>query len=324
MNSFYVVGGQQRDLRTLFAEQQWYSYQKGLVLRVNVETSTAETCVEYVSPPEVYSEEHPAILFKSSTVVGNKMYACTQTELLVYELPSFKQIGYLSLPFFNDLHHVRPSPAGNLLVANSGLEMVLEISLEGEVIQQWNVLGEPIDYDPHVDYRKINTKPHRAHPNHVFYVDNDIWATRFEQRDAICLTQAGKRIIIGTERVHDGLFHNGFVYFTTVDGRVVIANPYTTVVEEVINLNAMHQEDALLGWCRSVLVEDSKLWVGFSRIRATKIRENVGWVSRGFKRGMPTHFACYDLEQKRCVREIDVEPMGLNAIFSLHAADTAP
>src|SRR5689334_11919993 len=49
------------------------------------------------------------------------------------------KIGYLSLPFFNDLHHVRPTPAGDLLVANAGLEMVIHMTQSGEICNVWNV-----------------------------------------------------------------------------------------------------------------------------------------------------------------------------------------
>ena len=138
----------------------------------------------------------------------------------------------------------------------------------------------------------------------MFLVGDDVWATRFEQRDAICLTSPGRRIPIGIERVHDGIMHEGRVYFTTVDGHVVIADPSRCVVQEVIDLNEMNKADVQLGWCRSVAVDGDRIWVGFSRIRPTKFRENVGFVLRGFKRDFGTHVACYDLKQAR-MRERD-------------------
>jgi hypothetical protein len=63
--------------------------------------------------------------------------------------------------------------------------------------------------------------------------------------------------------------------------------------------------------------------VGFSRIRPTRWRENVGWLARGFKWVRPTHLACYDLDTRQVLAEIDLEPHGLNAVFSiLPAPDT--
>ena len=321
MRSLYVTGGQQRIGRPLNASAtDWYEYQKGLILEVIPETGVVQRRVEYVSPPAACAEENPQILFKSGTVLDDRLYVCTQTEVLIYTLPEFRQAGYISLPCFNDLHHVRPTPAGTLLVANSGLDMVLELTPGGGVINVWNVLGEPpwSRFARTIDYRKgVSTKPHAAHPNYVFMLGEDVWATRFQQQDAICLTRTDQRIPIGIERVHDGVLHDGRLFFTTVNGHVVIANPASLKVEEIVDLNSMHDADTLLGWCRGILLDGTKAWVGFSHIRPTKLRENLAWVMRGFREVLPTRVACYDLVRRCCVAEIDLQAHGLNAVFSL-------
>jgi hypothetical protein len=323
MKGLHIIGGQQRLARSLLSnDQHWYDYQKGLVVHVDLETGHSATCIEYVSPSEACAAGDP-ILFKAGTLHDDRLYVCTQTEILIYALPRFEQVGYISLPCFNDVHHVCPTPEGNLLIANSGLEMVLEITPTGQMLREWNVLGEaPWEhFSKTIDYRKgVSTKPHRAHPNYVFFVDRDIWVTRFEQKDALCLTQPDRRIHIGIERVHDGILSGGLLYFTTVNGNVVVANPHTLKVEEVIDLKQINEEGTLLGWCRGILVDDDKIWVGFSRIRPTKFRENVSWVRLGFKRTLPTHVTCYDLRRKVQVLEINMEPYGLNAIFSVFGA----
>jgi len=79
---------------------------------------------EYVSPPEVCPEEIP----ESTTLPGNKLCTCTSTEVLVYELPTFKLLHYIFLPCFNDLHHVYPTQQGTILVVVTGLDMVVEIA----------------------------------------------------------------------------------------------------------------------------------------------------------------------------------------------------
>jgi hypothetical protein len=320
LESLYVVGGQQRELRPLTATDGWYEYQKAIVLDLDIRSQSATKVIEYVSPPEATPEEGATILFKSGTLVGDRLFVCTQTEILIYCVPGFQRDGYISLPEFNDVHHVLPTSRGTLLVADTGLDTVLELSMAGDVLQRWNVLGEDpwARFSPEIDYRRVRTtKPHLAHPNYVFSVGDDVWATRFEQRDAICLTTPGRRIDIGIERVHDGVMHEGLVYFTTVDGHIVIADPERCEVVEVIDLKTMHSGEYQLGWCRSVAIDGDRIWVGFSRIRPTKIRENVGWVMRGFKRDFGTHLACYDLKKRECVSEILVEPFGLSAIFGI-------
>lgn len=322
----YIVGGRQRIARSaLDNDQTWYEYEKGVIVRADLSTGRLETMLEYVSPSEAAGSNDP-ILFKSGTIQDDRLYLCTQTELLVYQLPTFELVNYISLPYFNDVHHVRPTPTGNLLVANSGLEMVVELTPTGQTVRAWNVLGEDPwhNVSAELDYRQgISTKPHRAHPNYVFYVGSDIWATRFEQKDAVCLTQPGRTIPIGLERVHDGVYHNGRIYFTTVNGYLAIANPDTLKVEEIINLNKLHDEDTLLGWCRGVLLAEGKAWVGFSRIRPTRFRQTLSWVRQGFRRSLPTHIACYDLVEKQLLAEINLENQGLNAVFSIFPAPPA-
>lgn len=324
MKYVYAVGGQQRQLRSLLTgAQDWYEYQKGLILRVDLETGAVERRVEYVSPPEACAELDPVILFKSGTVQDGKLYVCTQTEALIYALPDFERVGYISLPCFNDLHHVRPTPEHNLLIANTGLDMVLEVTPGGQVVREWGMLDEDpwARFDRTIDYRKgISTKPHQSHPNHLFYFGNEIWATRFQQKDAISLTRPGRRIAIGVERLHDGVPYNGMIYFTAVNGHIVVANQATLRVEELIDLGKLHDEQIMLGWCRGIMLEGNRALVGFSRLRPTKFRENVSWVKNGFKHIAPTRLACYDLAQRRCLFEIELERHDLNAVFSIFPA----
>jgi len=143
VETLYVIGGRQRAARSLRDGQEvWQGYDKGLVLRVEVETGTVSTCFEYDSPPDVVAEEEPAISLQASTVDGNLLYTCTETEVMVYSVPEFELLHYVSLPCFNDVHHVRPSPSGNIVVANAGLEMVLEMTPAGEIVRAWNALGK--------------------------------------------------------------------------------------------------------------------------------------------------------------------------------------
>jgi hypothetical protein len=321
-DTIYVLGGVQRAPRKLTEGEGkgWYEYEKGLLLRVDPETLEVETALEYVSPPETCAAVDPQVLFKSAVAVDGVLYASTQTEVILFELPSLRPIAHISLPCFNDVHHVRPTPEGTLLVANSGLDMALEITLSGEIVRAVSTLGEdPWERFPRtVDYRMgVSTKPHRSHPNHVFYLGEEAWATRFEQRDAISLDDPRRRIALDVERVHDGLVHGDRIYFTSVDGKVLIADPASLAVDEIVDLNEFHDRSDLLGWCRGIAVDGDLAWVGFSRIRATKIRENVGWIAHGMRRVRPTHIALYDLARGECVCELDLEQHGLSAVFSV-------
>ena len=326
MNSFYVVGGRLRS--TLFRRlEEWQACEQALLIELDPSTNQSSRKIEYVSPPQVLHEEFPAILFKSATLRDHKLYACTSTEVLVYDLPAFRLVHYISLPCFNDLHHAYPSQRGTILVVVTGLDMVVEVTTSGELVREWNVIGEDpwARFSRQTDYRLVpTTKPHRSHPNHVFEIDDEVWVTRFQQRDAICLTRPGPRIDIGVQGTHDGYVVDDRIYFTTVDGHVVIASKKTLQVEETIDLNAFHsktgsgQSPQILGWCRGLLPLDERwLWVGFTRVRPTKFIENVAWIRNGSSRHKPSHIALYDLKHHKCEREIELEPHGIGVVFSL-------
>lgn len=321
--SFYISGGRQRG--SLFRRlEEWQSSEEALLVELDPAKNESSIRLAYVSPSEVCADELPAILFKAATVQQNRLYACTSTEVLVYDVPSFQLQHYVSMPCFNDLHHVHPTTRGTLLVAVTGLDMVVEITLAGELLRQWNVLGEDPwgRFSPNVDYRKVaTTKPHRSHPNHVFELDGEVWVTRLIQRDAICLSKPGPRIDIATQRPHDGYIFGDRIYFTTVDGHVVIANRKTLQVEQTIDLNQMSDPPGqVLGWCRGVLPLDERwLWAGFTRIRPTKLIENLAWIKNGPPQDKASHVALYDLVRKKCELEIDTEPHGVGVVFSLLA-----
>ena len=323
MKRLYVLGARQRKL--LFkAEQEWNLYESALILRVDVDQGTADTCLEYHSPREVRASDDSSIIFKSGTLVGDTLFACTSTEVLIFKLPQFQQLAYISLPSFNDLHHVAPSHDGNLLIANTGLDMVQKITRTGTVVEEWSVLDKHTlwtRFSREIDYRKVpSTKPHKSHPNYVFELDGEAWVTRFAQRDAVCLENFSKRIPIDVQKPHDGLVIGDRIYFTTVDGKIVIANRKTLHVERVVDLRDIAHDKAF-GWCRGLLpLDEHRIWVGFTRVRKTRFKENILWAKTLLSEGAvesPTHIGLYDMAANRCLSEIDLEPYGMNLIFSI-------
>jgi hypothetical protein len=325
MSDVYLLGGRQRKL--LFKnEEEQRLYEAAIILRLDTSAGTASVELEYKTPPEARASDESSHSFKTASLIGNKLYTCTSTEVLIFEVPSFKRVGYVSLPCFNDLHHVTPTPDSNLLVANTGLDMVVLFTPQGQVLAEWSVLGEDpwSRFSRDVDYRKVeSTKPHQSHPNCVFQLGEDVWVTRLTQKDAVCLTTPGKRINIEVQRPHDGLVCGDRIYFTTVDGRIVIANRHSLQVDQVIDLNEIHRvrhnQDALLGWCRGILpIDERRLWVGFTRVRKTKFTENVLWIKHAFKnKERASHIALYDIVEGMCLQEIDLEDYGMNVIFGI-------
>lgn len=326
MNDIYVVGGHVR--QNVFRKlNEWQSCDKGFIIQLNPAQKKSKRCVEYVSPPAVCADDTPAILFKSAYLENDTLYACTSTEVMIYKLPEFRCVTYLTLPYFNDLHHVCPTGRDTLAIAVTGLDMVVEITMDGQIVREWSVLGQDLwsRFSRDIDYRKVpTTKPHQSHPNHVFQLGGELWVTRCFQKDAICLTKPGERIDVAVERPHDGYLFADSVYFTTVNGHIVVVDQKTLKTKQVYNLNEMHPEPShVLGWCRGLLPIDRRfIWVGFTRVRPTLFKENLAWIRNNASRHKASHIALYDLEKRECVQEIALEPHGIGVVFSLFPVDT--
>jgi hypothetical protein len=316
-----VIGGRQRTDRPLLdTSRNWYGYGLGVIVRIDGDG--VRPVLEYSSRPGSHGPDDP-VLFKSASRVGDRLYCCTQTEVVVYSLPDLDEVAYVSLPLFNDVHHVVPTAHGTMLVAVSGLELVVEITPAGDVVREWNVLGENTwsRRSRSVDYRHgVDLKPHRAHPNYVFFIDDEPFVTRFECRDAISLNDHSRRIDIGGERIHDGVVRDGHVYFTSVDGSIVVVDADTLRVVQrhrLVRPGQRRDADVVAGWCRAIDMDDEYCWVGFSRIRPTKLRQTVAWIRSGMAEQAPTRIARYRRSDWTCDAEIDLEPFGLNAVFSV-------
>jgi len=326
MKKLYILGGRQRKALIKDPDKEWHWYEAAVILEVDADSGNARTCLEYKSPRAVRATNNSSINFHSGALIGHVLYTCTTTEVLIFRVPSFERIGYISLPCFNDVHHVTPTSDGNLLVVSTGLDMVIKVTPEGKTVAEWSVLDEPpyARFSRDIDYRKVETtKPHGSHPNFVFELEGDTWVTRFNQRDAVTLNGSGKRIEIAVEKPHDGLVHGDRILFTSVDGKIVMVNRRTLLIEEVVDLRRIQDHDGqiLPAWCRGLLpVDEKRIWVGFTRIRKTLFRENVRWVKTVLREGTvmkPTHIALFDIARKKCLKEFDLEPYGLNTIFGI-------
>ena len=337
MDKLYVLGGRQRKpgLKETTYENEWCMYESALILEVDTNSGAVRTCVEYQSPPEARAGDRPGAHFHSGALIGNTLYTCTTTEVLVYQVPDFTQIGYVSLPCFNDVHHTTVASDGNLLVVSTGLDMVVKISLQGKIIGEYSVTGEEpwVRFSQSTDYRKVGTtKPHSSHPNFTFELDGEVWATRYFQRDAISLNGSKKRIEVAGAGPHDGFLYGDWILFTAVDGKIVIVNRRSLQTEQVIDLAQIQElkctEDGgqpmVPAWCRGLLpVDERHIWVGFTRMRKTIWRENIRWVKNVLGQGTvkrPTHIALFDIVEKKCLKELNLEPYGLHTVFGIFPA----
>ena len=330
MSKLLVVGGRQRQ-RALDLEE-WQAYDQVRSLLVNTDSGDVDLLWTYCSPPETCAAERPAMVFKAGTLVGDRLWVCTMTEVLLWDWRRQQLDSSWSHPWFNDLHHVLPVGTDRFVVANTGLDQVLELSTTGDVVQQWNVGETPTwqRFDPARDYRRVaTTKPHEVHANYLFRWNDQLWVTRYLTQDAICLADPAVSLPLQRGGPHDGVVCADSIFFTTVNGFVARCTPTQANVASAearwCQLQAADDCPDALGWCRGIQVTDPReAWVGFSRLRPTRFRRHVSWLKHGLKRvgqhgTRPTRIVRYDLNSGRCLQEIPLESSGMNAVFGIYA-----
>ncbi|MDB4756629.1 hypothetical protein OAG56_04585 [Mariniblastus sp.] len=352
-----VVGGRQRS-KALDLDE-WHAYDTAVIAEVDCQSKKGSVVVEYRSPAEVCAEELPAIVFKAGDIdrVNQRLLVCTQTEIIEYDTANWERTYYFSHPFFNDLHHACYKSSENILLANTGLDQILEVQRnikqpsQSTIVNQWNVGAIPTweKFDQEIDYRKIaTTKPHHSHPNFIFNSAGRWFATRFHQQDAWDLQQSASAFPIDVGNPHDGIIHDDLAVFTTTNGHLCGYDFSRNSMTLKMNLHSGYETSSLLGWCRGLLLQPTTqpgialAWVGFSRIRPTWMRKNLSWIKQGFQaKGeygtQPTRIACYRVRLPNCtdsqvggptakmegelLAEIDLEELGINAVFGIYQVD---
>lgn len=249
----------------------------------------------------------------------------------MYDAKSFELLNRISLPCFNDVHHARLTENGTVLVCSTGLDLVVEIDLEGNLINEYPVLGQDVwkKFSRDVDYRQIlTTKPHDSHPNFCFEYRGEYFVTRFKQKDAISL-HTGKKFDIGVGGPHDGFVLEGKVYFTTVNGYVLGFDILSCQKIFECNLNEVENPgNKNLGWCRSLfMLNEDEAIVGFSRMRTSKFSDYLSWVKEktgsGTVNAEPTRIAKYNFKKSKIEWSINLERYKMNAVFSvLNSSET--
>jgi len=326
LNKLLLTGGVEKPQKN----DEWSGFEKAIALELDLKSGTCKQVIEYFSP-ETNRPPQPecSVLFKSGDIQGNEFVVTTQTEVLVYSLPDYQLLKCYSLKEFNDVHHAKKINNGNLLVCVTGLDVVIEVTESGDIVEYSSAINEDTwkRFDKGADYRKVlTTKPHFAHPNFCFDYQNEKFVTRFKQKDAISLS-SDKRFDIAVGGPHDGFVLGNEVYFTTVNGFIVGFNLITAEQVLIEDLNRFEKNiKRNLGWCRSLLMlNKDEAIVGFSRIRASRFSDYLGWVKEktgvGTANAIPTRIVKYNFKTQKIEWAVNLEIYNMNAIFSILALE---
>jgi hypothetical protein len=306
-----------KDITTVGDGKEGYIYERARIEILDWETKTSLEQHEYRPPPENLPDGL-SVRFTGGCPYQGKWYQASGTEVVVYNVADWSVESVFSHPTFHDLHGVTVID-DQIVIPNTGLEMVQFLDMNGEIVREKNLASVPTweRFDRDTDYRAVgSTKPHEIHVNHVFQLDGQWWATRAMKDDAINLSHPDERIDIRVGHPHDGIIRGDFIYFTTTNAHIVIANVATRKVEDVIELAKLDRSTR--GWCRGLEVDGDYAYVGFSRLRRSKWAgtfHSMKDVVKGRKRN--THIEKIDLRRKVLVDSYDYERDGSGAIFTL-------
>ena len=92
----YILGGRYKSESML--SNGYSGFETALIVALSPDGSYLRTPVEYKSPPTVCPFKDGEILFKAGTLENQLLYACTETEILVYRVPEFTRVNYITLP----------------------------------------------------------------------------------------------------------------------------------------------------------------------------------------------------------------------------------
>jgi len=302
-------------------------HEEALLLELDPEKEDLKAVLRYRSTPRFRPPGNPFGAFKGMSREedgARRLLLSAETEILVLDPFYLGILETITHPLFQDVHHAIRLD-GRLYAVSTGLDCLVVLDRENRLVETRSASGGKPEctFDPDRDYRlEKSRKPHRYHPNHVFRMEEDLWMTRFEKKDAIQSGAPNRLLQLEAGRPHDGIVHEGFLWFTTVNGRVLKLSLPDGGSRAVFDLTEMESSDRPLGWCRGLWIQDGIAFVGFSRLRFTRLRRNLSWVKHGLRslpsaRQLPTRLVAYDLERRKKIREWPLEEAGMSDLFAV-------
>ncbi len=322
--SLLVSGGIQRPEAEAMDSLSGTHYHRARLSRVDLAAGSEQTLLDYETPEGARPETTPGIRFTAMTLDKDRLYLCTGTEIFLYSHPGLELLRYATHPHFHDIHHVAPLNSA-LYVASTGLDMVLRLDPDTlEPMDSVNAGDTPTweRFDQGKDWRLVHsTQPHEAHPNFLFTMNGQAWVTRGFKNDVMRLDDPSETVRLSELRVHDGVAHQGLLYFTSVDGTIIVLDPETKKIVERVDLKALEQTDLPLGWCRGLAVRDNVAYVGYTTLRTTRWKDNVEvFLNRRtgqYSKVLPSRVCAYDLAQRTKLGEYVFGRDSIGAVFGV-------
>ncbi len=304
-------------------EGKYYGEAKLLLLDLN--SGRFESVLSLNKGNEHYPKEHPNLQFTAACLDGDVLWLPTDTEIRKYLLPAMELQSVYSHRCFHNIHSVCVV-GEQLAVTSTGLDNVVMLDKStGEINSIVNTQGkEPWHrFDEQTDYRLIHsTRPHDSHPNYVFQLNDELWVTRCRQEDAVNLADVSQSFNISGDdsiSVHDGVVWQDKVVFTRVDGLLVVCDQKSKQVIEVIDPFEGNKSRPV-GWSRGLHIENGVFYIGYSKLRKTKMRDKLKFLTKGnikYNSGNNALIVAFDMKARKVLNVFETEEGELDAIYGV-------
>ena len=82
MPRLYVVGGRAKSNAQQL--QEYHRFERAVVLEVDSDTARVNEVASWTSLPDACPKENPSFVFKAATLTKDRLWVCSQTEVLGY------------------------------------------------------------------------------------------------------------------------------------------------------------------------------------------------------------------------------------------------
>ena len=300
-------------------------YKAARLFKLDLATGKFSLALELSEGNENYPDEDPNLQFTAPSLEEDVLWLPTDTEIYKYRLPDFNCEQVISHPCFQNVHSVH-CIGEDLVATSTGLDNVVVMDKQsGEVKEVLNTEGKDPwhRFNPEIDYRQVHsTRPHDCHPNYVFEANGNTWVTRCKQEDIINLNNPEQTVQICNDdpiSIHDGIRWKDKIVFTRVDGLLVFLDLNTMKETEIVDpFKGTKQRPA--GWSRGLFIHDNKFYIGYSKLRKTKLKDKLKFLAKGnvkYSSGNNALVVEYDFEKQTVTNVFETEDGALDAIYGI-------
>ena len=256
---------------------------------------------------------------------STELVGCDFNRLFIIDRKTLKILSIYTDNELNDLHHICVNE-NNIYVANTGrdsieryndqlslverIDNLSPIEWKNRIAGKYKITGDYYDKDIKKPFyqRKI---PDKYHFNHVEILNKQLVITSFTKKqlvDGRTLENLGNTL---PERLHDGFIYQNKIWITLVSGQV-----YFSSLKQPFQFKLffdLFKKAPVYGWCRGLLINDGKLYIGITTIYDKK---RTPWL-KGDVNKTKTGIYQIDLDTKQIETFYDFSHIDGSRIFTI-------